>query len=58
MDGACCVQSGENGYKGNSGLIFHKSTTLQKLGVVGAILIGFSLIFFHTDCTVSHKSIE
>ena len=27
-------------------------------GVVGAILIGFSHIFFHTDCTISHKSIE
>ena len=28
------------------------------LGVVGAILIGFSHIFCHTDCTISHKSIE
>ena len=28
------------------------------IGVVGAILIGFSLIFFHTDSTISHKPIE
>ena len=31
---------------------------IRPIGLVAAVLIGFSHIFFHTECTISHKSIE